>query len=459
MKRYTLMLVLLYVFGMNQAQAQAKIWRSIDLTKFPNTHLTAQDVGFRQLLLQGIQRGKIRVYADRGKFAYFKKRIPRKQTSKVLKYYDTGLQEMVELRPDDFSVLEIQELYDPTAKQQYQIQAIVLKAPEFSKSMVIKYKHFKKYLNKIYKRTRRQKDLMVLKAYWQSPEDNTLQVSVPAALEQRKFLSKILKTDGLTAQAKANLKKSQKYSPIAMTSSEILQAPFLRVNEQTLQATTRYQIDLRKATNAAFYQNGNGLVKVILQGIKKGKIKPYQYASTPRKYFKRLKKKSFLGKLQYYDAGVADTINIRPADLYKMEVVGHWVVNVPTKQSSFKIYQINFLIPKGTNEQTELGDLRLAQLKYRQVKAYLAKRFRKAKKRGRRDATWVNPDNKQMTMGFDEALDKGLYDGDLAWFANQQDMGVLFLYDTIAQRKDHVFKNIAAARKYAQQYLEKYPKE
>ncbi|OJJ15536.1 hypothetical protein BKI52_37255 [marine bacterium AO1-C] len=460
MKKVFLLLTVYCFLGLSETRAQAKIWRSIDLTKYPNTHLTAQDVGFRQVLIQGVQKGRVKVYAYRNQFADFKKRIPRNETKKVLQYYDTGLKEMVELRPSDFSVLEIQELYDSKAPnaQKYKIQAVALKAPEFSKSFVVKYKHFKRYLNKAFRRSRRKKDLMVLKAYWQSPENNTLQTSISTALESRKFTAKILKTEGLEAQTAAKLKTESGYQPKSPMSKAIFQAPWIKINKQTLRATARYQIDLEAKTNAALYQKGNGVMKVILEGIRKGKIKPYAYASTPQKYFKRLRKEDFFSKLSYYESSTEDTVDIQSVELHKLELVGYWEINTQTQKSNFKIERIHFLIPKGTNAQTEFGNLRLAQLKYTQVVSYLNKSYRKASKKGTNEATWVNPENNAERMSFAQALTKGLYKKQLNWFANQQDLGLLSLYDDLGQKKN-AFSNFNDAQKYAQQYLENYLKK
>ena len=458
MKNAFLIIVTLCFVGQSLLIAQAKIWRSIDLTKYPNTYLTAQDVGFRQILMQGIKRGKVKVYANRDQFASFKKRIPRKQTNKILKYYDANLKEMVELRPDDFSILEMQELYDATASgtQKYQIQAIVLKAPAFSKSFMIKYKHFKKYLHRVYKRSRRKKDLMVLKAYWQSPENNTFQTSLSVALEQRKFTSKILKTEGLDAQKETVLKTDQGYSPTPKTVKEVFQAPWMQINAQTLRATTRYLIDLKAKANAPLYQKGNGIMKVILEGIKRGKIKSYAHAPTPQKYFKRLKKKRFLNKLSYYEESTEDTVDIQLVNLHKLELVGYWEANAQTQKSSFTIERIHFLIPKGTNSQTRFGNLRVAQLKYRQVASYLEKAYRKAQKESKEDATWINPDNDQEKMSFAEALAKGRYQKQLNWFANREDLGLQSLYDTAEQINEASLFSFDKAQKYAEQYLENY---
>jgi len=461
MKKAFLAIIILYFFGQHSLAAQAKIWRSIDLTKYPNTYLTAQDVGFRQVLIQGIQRGKVKVYANRDQFASFQKRIRRKQANKVLAYYDDNLKEMVALRPDDFSILEIQEFYDATASgtQKYQIQAIVLKAPSFSKSFVIKYKHFKRHLNKMYKRSRRKKDLMVLKAYWQSPENNTMQVAVPTALEQRKFSSKILKTEGLDKPTETALKNSKGYSPKPKKPKEIFQAPWLKLDEQTVRATTRYLVDLKATANAPLYKKGNGIVKIILEGIKRGKIKPYVYTPTPQKYMKRLKKKRFLSKLSYYEESTEDTVEVQAIDLHKLELVGYWEVNTQAQKAKFTIERINFLIPKGTNTQTQFGNLRVAQLKYRKVISYLEKAYRKAQREGTGEATWVNPKNVQEKMSLAQALATGYYHKQLNWFANQQDLGIFSLQDNLEQIDDASFLTFKKAQKHAEQYLENYGKK
>lgn len=460
MKKALLIFLVLTLWQV-QPQAQAKIWRSIDLTKFPNTQLTVQDLGFRQLLFDGIRKGRVKVYETRKGFADFTKRIPKSQLKKVLQYYDNSVQEMVELRSDDYTKLILQELYDPSAKK-YQIKAITLESPDLLKSFVIKYSHFKKYLNKIYKRSRRKKDLMVLKAYWQSPENKTLQTSVPTALENRKFLSKIVKTEGLNAQVEAQLKKQAGYQPKSQSEQAVLQAPFLRIGDQKIRATLRYAIDLKAAANAPFYQKGEGIVKVILDGIKKRKIKTYKYVATPQKRFRRLKRQKIWNKLVSYNQNAGDTLVLGPKDLYKLEIVGYWDINLLSGKSAFKINQVNLLIPKGTNVESQLGDLRLTQLKYKQVAKYLKRRYSKAQKRGKNEAIWVNPKNNNERMSFAEALEKGLDQRELQWFANQQDSGVLLLnYSLIqlAKKQGKTPLSLTQAAEYAQKFVENYGKK
>ncbi len=409
-----------------RVQAQAQVWRHLQLNTFPNHHLTGIEIGFRAALLEGIKTNQIPIYKYTGKFADFAQPIPHTQAIRAyLNYYEPEVQDTFSVRGVDFREMELQEKYYPRrkGKQKFEIQAISLMAPIFKKDSAIKftlkYTDFKQYLNKLYATSRQAKNLKTLRAYWQSPEDPTLQTSVPTALEARKFVSKVTKTRKLKRKHRTQLEQLVEYSPQQQTNWFTI-PKFIRLGKGKLRANVRYKVNLLEAENFALYRQGQGIVYELLKGTLEGKIQAYEYNFSPLPIDYKMNKGDLDMKCTYLDNAVQDSVRLYPGDMSELRLEGFWEVDTRKGTSQFKIYIVSFFIPQGTNSETSLGPIAMAQFKYSEVKAYFEQRFKEAQKTGRYFASWVDPHDTRKRMSFSAALDQGLFAKEILWYANQQ---------------------------------------
>lgn len=417
-----------------QSQAQVRVWREINLRTFPNNYLSGIEIGFTDVLFEGAKTGKIKVYPYTEKFARFANQpLPPKQVVKYLRYYDKSIKDSIDIRSVDLYKLELQEEYYPRkkGKRRFRIKKVTLWGgwdESHTFKLSFKYQDFKAFLNQTYQTSLKLKDLTHLAAYWQSPEDVTLQTSVPTALENRKFVSKVLKTEKLQKKHQVRFKQLTDYQPSKMKDWEI-QPKFLRIDKNTLRATVQFKVNLKTAKNFPFYRLNQGIVDEIIKGVKAKKVNAYEYNSSPTWTFLLMKREDFIFKLSYYDDSVQDSIRLRPSDLYEMKVLGYWDLNTITQKTNFQIVKIDLMIPKGTNSATQLGPIHLASFKYEELKPYLEERFTQAKKAGRHYGTWIKPSNTLDRMSFAQALEKGLFTKRLIWYANQQDDGLIWIFN------------------------------
>lgn len=431
MKRILIIFILLgWVI---QSQAQVKVWREINLRVFPNKLLTGE-VGFRDILFEAMKSGKIKVYPYTEKFAHFGKPLYTRELIKYLSYFDDSVMDTVEVRYWDLSKLELQETYYPKRKgnRRFRIKKITLWggwSKQHTYRLSFKYQEVKTLLNQVYQTSLKLNDLARLQAYWQSPQDVTLQTSVPTALENRRFASKVIKTVNLKKKYQARFKQLTEYQPTKMKDWEV-KPKFLRVGKHTLRATVRFRVNLMNNKNFPFYRLGRGIVGEIIKGVKAKKLTPYEYRYSPPWTFTPMQRKKFFDEI-YYDDILQTVVRSHLSNIHRIELLGYWDLNIITKKTTFRLIQINLWVPPASKE-SQINDLTLFAIitfKYEELKPYFEQRFMQAKKTGRHYGAWVKNGNTLDRMSFAQALEKGLFTKQIVWYANQQNDNIELLFN------------------------------
>lgn len=430
-KSFLLIVSLFTLVCVNQGIAQKKLWRVIKFKKYPNTAYTLQKAqptkdakpalrfraaDFRSVLIEGARDKKIKVYQYTGKFNDITNPLSPGQLAGLLADYDKA--PATTRDGGYFGEMELHEDYFP-AKKQFDIKGLALianVAPGKYIRLQFDYAEAGKYLQKVYDNSRKQQRYELLKAFWQSPTDPTVQMSVPEAFKQRKFRSYVPRSLGLPLPALAMLQRQPEYSPLPPADTDALRPKFIRINAQTVRTSIKYRIDLKQVDNLPLYQKGDGLAAEIIQGVKDSIIQPYQ----TNKPGKKISIEQFLTQATY-SIKEGDTTEVKPAQLSKIDLKGWLDINTQTNERKFTVSSIVMMIPKGTNAETEKRSLMLAQFDYNKLKAYWSKRYEAAQKAKKDEdklkSTWVNPQKPGEKMSFGEAIDKGIFKGKITWFA------------------------------------------
>ncbi|WP_299454962.1 hypothetical protein [uncultured Microscilla sp.] len=453
MRKQLLFTTLLLVSCVFQGFAQKKLWRVIKLDKYPNTAYTPCCNDFRTVLLEGMKDKKLTAYFYTGKFGDATQAVSMANLQGFSKNFGKD-----KITSGDFNTLELHEDYYPD-KNQFDIKAmsIIIKAKGKVLGLLFKYDEAKKHLDNAYNASLPLHTYEALKAFWQSPEDPTVQWPVTKALKQRKFASIIPRSIGLPLPMLARL-RGKDYRAVQ---TEIWYPGFVRVDLENYRTTISYKLPLTDAENKAFYQAKEAkgvLAEELLEGIRSGKLTPYQVS--PIRANKPLVKQDAqkLESKLYYLNSSKDSIPLQGTDIQKLRLDGHWTINKKSGKRNFKIARITLIVT--TNDALKGVPKHLAQLDYKEVKSYLDSRYEESKKEKKATlkkkekgiAVWINPEKPDEKKSFTEALDKGLYKAHIHWFANRTGKDVQALAKSSSMSTNE-------ARKRVHMYLDGFGKK
>lgn len=436
----TFFLILLTIGCLSGGFPQGKIWRTIDLRKFPNNAFTSRFSDFRELLVQGVLAHKIMAYKRTGTFADFSVPFSAKELKATLQRYEMCIEDHIPLRYDDFHTLELHEYYSPLTHKTYTIKTLALmtmsKETQYL-TVVFKYDEAKKYLTEIYQTAKQRSRLA---ACWQSPISNAQQTPVTEALETRKFTSVITETQLLPPKHLKQLQQASVYAPIPPGGLSFFHPNFIRTNKHTLRTQICYRINLKKKANLTLYQPKSSIVAEIIQGVKAGKIQPYEFTTdwgNPK--LQKMPKNDCFRLLAYMPHNTCcEYDTIAPAQVYLAEITGWWETNTLTRKIKFIPTRLALYLPKNTRSEYLL---RWAQFDFTEVKAYCNAR-----------------NKKHLTKIFD----KQMFTGKLTWFMNRNDDNLQTLwykYVTIYKTDFDPDLSLSDARLYVQEYLDSFGKK
>ena len=461
-KPFLLVALLFTIACVSQGVAQKKLWRVVKFKKHPNTAYNLlkaklnqgankkpafklRKADFRSVLIEGARNKKIKAYHYTGKFNDITTPLSSEQLADVLRHYDKTAG--YSTKPGGyFGEIELHEDYFP-AKKQFDIKGLALianVAPGKYTRLQFDYAEAGKYLQQVYDDSRKLQKYELLKAFWQSPNDPAIQMSIPEAFKQRKFRSYVPRSLGLPLPALAVLQRMPEYNPMPPAKSAALRPKFIRIDANTVRTAVKYRIDLTEADNLPLFQKGDGLVAEIIQGVKDSIIQPGKKISIGQ----------FVERASYFIGKEGDTTEIKPARLNKINITGWLDINTQTKAKKFSISQVIVLMPK----RTEKGNMVLGKFDYDKLKAYWKKRYEEAKKAKKDEdklkSTWVNPKNPEEKISFGEAMDKGMFKGTIRWFATPSGNNLKTLLK-VNKRNE----KLAEAQKQVREYLESYGKK
>ncbi len=186
------------------------------------------------------------------------------------------------------------------------------------------------------------------------------------------------------------------------------------------------KINLQEKQNFPFFSREREITQVILDGVKAQKLQPYEFNSSPTSdgVSSPMEYDYFLSKLSYYDESVGDTIDFRAVDLYLLELKEDWIFDRRTSRMKHDIQSITLIIPQGANAASELGDVRLATFKYKDLYAYFKKVYDKSQRKGTFESVrscWYNPENPRRHMSLADALELRLFSSRIVKVANPAD--------------------------------------
>lgn len=190
------------------------------------------------------------------------------------------------------------------------------------------------------------------------------------------------------------------------------------------------KINLREKQNKPFFSIENEITQVIIDAVKAKKLQPYEYNSSPTTdgVSSPMQYEDFLKKLSYYDDSVQDTVPLRATDLYILEMKEDLIFDRRRSRMYWDIQSVTMVIPQGTNQETQLGDLRLASFKYKDLYEYFKETYEESQKKGTFEdvrAFWYNPENPRRHMSLGDAMELRLFNSRITKVSNPDDADIV----------------------------------
>lgn len=194
------------------------------------------------------------------------------------------------------------------------------------------------------------------------------------------------------------------------------------------------KINLKEKQNRSFFSIDNEITRVIIDGVRAKKLQPYQYQANPTNdgVSSPMQYEDFLKKLSYYDEDVQDTVLYRASDFYMLEMKEELVFDRRRSRMLRDIQSITLMVPQGTSKETEMGDLKLATFKYRDLYEYFKEVYEASQEKGTIEevkAFWYNPENPRRHMSLADALELRLFSSRIIKVANPEDNNLVSLIE------------------------------
>ena len=213
----------------------------------------------------------------------------------------------------------------------------------------------------------------------------------------------------------------------------------VKKQHQMLKRTLWWRIDLRQKINVGFFAENNEITRLIIDGVKKGKINPYKNDSL----MTRLSMQQFLERLQLpiveeleeldtsdddaeWGTPTVTAANVDvetpdeylPRQLFVLELKEDRIFDKMQSRMVHDIQAITIIIP---GSQTNTGlDLVLGSFSYKELAENLFK--------DNPNAIWYNMQNAAEHRNLAHAFDMRLFDGKLVKFNNPRDNSIIDMY-------------------------------
>lgn len=192
------------------------------------------------------------------------------------------------------------------------------------------------------------------------------------------------------------------------------------------------RINLLEKQNKPFFAIGNEITTVIIQGVKDKKIQPYNTTAAGT-FDSPMTHEDFLRKMSYYSASLDDTIDIRPSELYILELQEDLIFDKKRSRMYWDTQSLTMVIPQGTGGSdgpAQLGDITVAMFKFKELYDYFQKTFDESQEKGTVNelkAYWYNPDNQKSHISLSQAFDLRMFSSRIWKVSNPDDKDIVTL--------------------------------
>lgn len=319
-----------------------------------------------------------------------------------LKYYDQSTSDTVSIRAADTDKLELNVQIITDDKRSFvteQIQFITLFYFNYTLNqstplVTFRYPQVKKYLKKRFKKSIRSGYFEALEGVWYPALQNGQLTGLYQALDAHWYKGDLLyahpengyQLNAAVPEHPLYKKIYGKYIPRFNPDTLPQLKPFFTpVGKHKTRTTLWYKTDLRKNQNQAYNQGKYSLTAAIIKGVKAKKIRPYYYAAAPfrRKTATRMSIDNFSRHLRYIKG--KDTLSLPSDSLHLINRQEFYTKDKRRNKRHRQILAFTLLIPKGTTSETQFGDLRFANVPYKQTIRFLKKLHR----RNPQEYAWV----------------------------------------------------------------------
>lgn len=186
-------------------------------------------------------------------------------------------------------------------------------------------------------------------------------------------------------------------------------------NKSTIQVY--YRIDLEKKIHRHFTPVGRELNHWIIEAVLQKKLQPFVYQLPDKPFASRtMPLADFKNKLKYYDEAVGDTVAVRNHEFSTLELCIQLTAHSSNKTYQEKIKRISLLYPNSATQRLTP----LATFKYKAVRKYLKRQFRKSRRKRYYEALkafWYQktPHKIHITSIY-KALEQHQYQADVIYF-------------------------------------------
>jgi gliding motility associated protien GldN len=185
------------------------------------------------------------------------------------------------------------------------------------------------------------------------------------------------------------------------------------------------RINLLEKQNKPFFSRDNEITAVIIEGVKEGKLQPYEPTYSPRStgFDSPLDTAAFFSNLEYYDSNIQDTIQVRPIDLFIIEIKEDLIFDRRRSRMYWDIQSVSLVLPQGTGSAM-MGDKVIATFKYKDLYEYFKATYDSSQEKGTSEdlrAFWYNPENPKQHKSLADAFDLRLFSSRIFKVANPND--------------------------------------
>ena len=212
----------------------------------------------------------------------------------------------------------------------------------------------------------------------------------------------------------------------SQTVGQIVKPQFQPVGKNRMKITVWRMMDLKKSPNTSYYPIDREMSRLLIEGVKSKRIKPYVYSRQSNLVPMSLPE--FNSRLKYYETSLGDTVELNPADLYKVELEEDVILTKDRSSIKHRLKSLSLFIPEGSSEATKFGDVPLATFKYKQVRRYFNRLYRRSLRKKSFEllkAFWFTPDDKTQHMSWATALEQHRFQAPITKYSNPQNLSVV----------------------------------
>ncbi|TAE75939.1 MAG: gliding motility protein GldN [Bacteroidetes bacterium] len=183
------------------------VWRRINLLEKQNMPFFSRDNEITRVIIEGVKAKKLQPYNTTSgpRLTGFETPLSEADFNRNFKYFDTNLQDSIEVKPENLTTLEIKEdyIFDRRRSLRYwDIQSVTLVIPQGSTPGTqmgdlpfanFKFKDLYNYFKETYETSQEKGSFEEVRAHWYNPENPRRHMSLSDAFDLRLFSSRIFK--------------------------------------------------------------------------------------------------------------------------------------------------------------------------------------------------------------------------------------------------------------------------